>query len=190
MKKHGEKLLSAALLALSSIVLLYAGCTTNDMEQSKIERGRYLVMVGGCEDCHSPKVFEDANPVPDTTRRLSGYPSGSKLPDIPRYVIGPAQWGAITTNDMTAWVGPWGVSFSSNLTPHRKTGTGNWSEMIFIQALRTGKLMATSRDILPPMPWRMIGKMTDDDLKAIFAYLQSLPPIDNEVPAPLPPSLQ
>jgi hypothetical protein len=185
MKKRA-KVLIVALFAAILIVFLYDGCASKDMEQSKIERGQYLVMAGSCEDCHSPKVFSDANPMPDTTRRLSGYPSSSKLPDIPRYVIGPDQWGAITTNDMTAWVGPWGVSFSSNLTPHRKTGIGNWSETLFIQALRTGKFMATSRDMLPPMPWRTIGKMTDDDLKSIFAYLQSLSPIDNEIPAPLP----
>lgn len=189
MKKRA-KVFSVTLFAVILIAFLHAGCTANDMEQSKVERGQYLVMVGGCEDCHSPKVFSGANPMPDTTRRLSGYPSSSKLPDIPRYVIGPAQWGAITTSDMTAWVGPWGVSFSSNLTPDRKTGIGNWSERLFIQALQTGKFMATSRDLLPPMPWQTIGKMTDEDLKSIFAYLQSIPPVDNEIPAPLPASQQ
>lgn len=182
------KVRSDTLFVVISIVLLCAGCTTNESGQSEIERGQYLVMVGGCEDCHSPKVISDGNPMPDKTRRLSGYPSSSKLPDIPWDVVGPAQWGAVTTSDMTAWVGPWGVSFSSNLTPHRTAGIGNWNETLFITALRTGKFMATSRDILPPMPWRMIGKMPDDDLKAIFEYLQSVPPIDNEVPAPLPPS--
>ena len=114
--------------------------------------------------------------------------SRAKLPEIPKGIIGPDQWGALTTNDMTAWVGPWGVSFASNLTPHPATGLGNWSEGLFLQALKNGKLMGTSRDILPPMPWQEIGKMKDEDLKAIFAYLRSLPPIDNAIPAPLPPS--
>ena len=117
MKKRA-KVFSVTLFAVILIAFLHAGCTANDMEQSKVERGQYLVMVGGCEDCHSPKVFSGANPMPDTTRRLSGYPSSSKLPDIPRYVIGPAQWGAITTSDMTAWVGPWGV------TGRRESETG------------------------------------------------------------------
>lgn len=89
---------------------------------------------------------------------------------------------------MIAWIGSWGVSFSYNLTPHSTTGIGNWNEALFIQSLRNGKFMGTSRDMLPPMPWQEIGKMTDDDLKAIFAYLKSLPPIDNAIPEPLPPS--
>jgi len=48
-------------------------------------------------------------------------------------------------------------------------------------------MMGMSREILPPMPWQDIGKMSDDDLKAIFAYLKSLPPIENKVPEALPP---
>ena len=155
-----------------------------------VERGQYLVTAGGCGDCHSPKIFNGAYPAPDPAKQLSGYPSGVKLPAVPDGVVGQDLWGAITTNDMTAWVGAWGVSFSSNLTPHRKTGLGNWSETLFIQALRTGKLMGASRDMLPPMPWQAIAKLTDDDLKSIFAYLRTVPPVDNEVPAPLPPSRQ
>jgi hypothetical protein len=58
---------------------------------------------------------------------------------------------------------------------------------MFIQTLRTGKFMAMSRDILPPMPWQTIGQMTDDDLKAILAYLKSLKPIHNPIPNPVPP---
>jgi hypothetical protein len=177
-----------SLFAMSGIVFLLDGCTTKSTEPSRAERGKYLVMAGGCGDCHSPKVFTPAGPVPDMTRQFSGYPSSVKLPEIPKGILGPAQWGAITTNDMTAWVGPWGVSFSYNLTPHPTTGIGNWTEALFIQSLRTGKFMGTSRDMLPPMPWQDIGRMTDDDLKAIFAYLRSLPPIDNEIPAPLRPS--
>jgi hypothetical protein len=177
-----------SLFAVIGILLLLAGCASKSTELSPVERGKYLVMAGGCGDCHSPKAFTPKGPVPDTTRLLSGYPSNVKLPEIPKGILGPAQWGAITTNDMTAWVGPWGVSFSYNLTPHPATGIGNWNEALFIQSLRTGKFMGTSRDMLPPMPWQETGKMTDDDLKAIFAYLRSLPPIDNEIPAPLPPS--
>jgi hypothetical protein len=68
-----------------------------------------------------------------------------------------------------------------------KTGLGGWTEEMFIQTLRKGKFMGMSRGILPPMPWQEIGHMRDDDLKAIFAYLQSLPPIENPIPAPIPP---
>jgi hypothetical protein len=188
--KRQATILCISLFAVSGIMFLLAGCTTKNTGPSPAERGKYLVMAGGCGDCHSPKVFTTAGPVADTTKLLSGYPSSEKLPEIPKGILGPTQWGAITTNDMTAWAGPWGVSFSFNLTPHPTTGVGNWNEALFIQSLKTGKFMGTSRDMLPPMPWQEAGKMTDDDLKSIFAYLRSLPPIDNAIPAPIPPSQQ
>jgi len=96
--------------------------------------------------------------------------------------------GAITTNDLTAWAGPWGVSFARNLTPDIATGIGSWTEAIFIKALRTGKDMGEGRAILPPMPWPGIGQSTDADLKAMFAYLMSLKPIENAVPDPISPA--
>ncbi len=172
------------------ILVLFIGCATKKSEQSPVERGQYLALTGGCGDCHSPKLLTPAGPVPDATRLLSGNPSGAKLPEIPKGIIGPNQWGAITSNHFTAWVGPWGVSFSYNLTPDPATGIGTWSESLFIQSLRTGKFMGTSRDMLPPMPWQEIGKGTDEDLKALFAYLKSLPPVVNAIPAPIPPAQQ
>lgn len=156
--------------------------------KSMIERGRHLVTIGGCDDCHSPKVFTPMGPVPDTTRRLSGHPADSKLPEIPKGVIAPDQWGAITTNDLTAWAGPWGVSFARNLTPDVATGLGSWTEEIFIKAIRTGKDMGEGRAILPPMPWPQYAQMTDDELKSVFAFLQSLKPIENAVPDPISPT--
>jgi mono/diheme cytochrome c family protein len=156
--------------------------------QGQIARGKYLVITVGCNDCHSPKVFTQTGPVPDSTRLLSGYPADSRLPDIPVGILGPTKWGAVTTNDLTAWVGPWGVSFAYNLTPDPGTGLGSWTEDIFIKTLRTGKVMGVSRDILPPMPWQEIGQMSDEDLKAIFAYLKSLPPVRNTIPDPIPPT--
>jgi hypothetical protein len=61
---------------------------------------------------------------------------------------------------------------------------------VFIKAMRTGKHMGAGRPILPPMPWPGIGLLTDDDLKAVFAYLHSLKPINNMVPPPTPPAGQ
>jgi hypothetical protein len=177
---------SSGFLALALGIILM-GCTGKSTGPSQVERGKYLVMAGGCNDCHSPKIFTAAGPLPDTTRLLSGHPSGSLLPAIPKNTLGPDKWGAITTNDLTAWAGPWGVSFAYNLTPDVKTGIGGWTEEMFIKTLRTGKFMEMSRDILPPMPWQTIGQMSDDDLKAIFAYLKSLPPIENPIPVPLAP---
>jgi len=154
---------------------------------SGVERGHYLVEFGGCHDCHSPKVFTAAGPTPDTTRLLSGHPADAKLPAVPAAVLGPDKWGALTTPDLTAWAGPWGVSFTANLTPD-PTGLRGWTAEQFIQTMRTGKHLGTGRAILPPMPWYDIGKLTDDDLRAVFAYLQSLKPVANRVALPVPPA--
>jgi cytochrome c553 len=152
-----------------------------------VKRGEYLVKASACEDCHSPKVMTAQGPVPDTSRTLSGHPADSKLPKVPAGVLGPAGWGAITSGDLTAWAGPWGVSFTANLTPD-ETGLKGWTEDAFIQTIRNGKHMGNGRDLLPPMPWPMYRNMNDDDLRALFAYLQSLKPIKNQVPMPIPPA--
>ena len=88
---------------------------------------------------------------------------------------------------MTAFSGPWGVSYSANLTPDDETGLGKWTEKTFIDALRTGKHLGKGRPILPPMPWQGIGTATDSDLKAIYAYLRSIKPLKNAVPDPIEP---
>lgn len=156
--------------------------------KAMVERGKYLVTVGDCNDCHSPKLFGPQGPMIDSTRLLSGYPSNTKLPEIPKGVVAPDNWGALASNDLTAWAGPWGVSFTRNLTPDTSTGLGSWTESMFIKAMRTGKDMGEGRDILPPMPWMNFGQMTDADLKAVFAYLRSLKPIENPVPDPISPT--
>jgi hypothetical protein len=94
--------------------------------------------------------------------------------------------GAPITNNLTGWVGPWGTSYTSNLTPDAETGIGVWNEELFIKILRTGKFMGSGRNILPPMPWQDYAKLTDSDMKAIFAYLKSLKPVKNQVPASVP----
>jgi hypothetical protein len=94
---------------------------------------------------------------------------------------------AAVSHTFTAWSGPWGVSFTANLTPDPETGLGMWTAETFVQAIRTGKHEGVGRPILPPMPYPMIGQATDADLRAIFAYLQSIPPIRNRVPQPIDP---
>ena len=78
-----------------------------------------------------------------------------------------------------------------NLTPDSTTGIGTWTEDQFIQTLRKGKHMGmdNGRPLMPPMPWELIGRMTDDDLRSIYAFLRTLPPIKNVVQAPTPPNL-
>lgn len=153
--------------------------------EDPVSRGRYLVGVGGCNDCHSPKIMTAQGPVPDTTKLLSGHPADAKLPPIdPKN----NQW-VLMAPDITAFVGPWGISYTANLTPDSATGTGAWTEKTFIQTLRTGKHLGNpnGRGILPPMPWYELAKMTDEDLKAVYAYLHSLPAISNKVPQPVAP---
>ena len=155
---------------------------------AQIQRGEYLVIVGGCHDCHSPKILTPKGPEPDPARLLSGFPADVKLPKIPDGIIGTDHWGGLFTNDLTAWVGPWGITFAANLTPDEQTGLGLWTEDLFIKTMRTGKHLGTGRDILPPMPWFNYARLSDDDLKAMFAYLKTLKPVKNAVPAPMPPA--
>jgi cytochrome c553 len=181
------RLLVAAGFMAALTVHSYAQMGKSDAVRKMVERGKFLVSLGGCEDCHSPKLMGPHGPVFDTTKTLSGSPAGMPIPEIPPGVLGPDKWGALTSNDFTAWAGPWGISFTRNLTPDKETGLGSWTEAMFIKALRTGKDMGEGRPILPPMPWELIGKLPDNDLKAIFAYLQSLPPIKNAIHDPIPP---
>jgi mono/diheme cytochrome c family protein len=157
--------------------------------QTPIERGRLLVTLAGCHDCHTPKKPGPKGPELDTDRLLSGHPEAIKIA-APNAVATGSPWIVSTSDTMTAWSGPWGVSFAANLTPDPNTGlrSGVWTEELFIKALRTGKHMGTARDILPPMPWSFYTQVSDEDLKAIWAYLGSIPPVANHVPEPIPPS--
>ena len=157
-------------------------------KQELIAKGKYLVNAGGCNDCHSPKVMTNMGPVPDTTRLLSGHPANEPTPELDLKAAGLHNW-ILASMDLTEWLGPWGISFSRNLTPDSTTGIGAWSFQDFVNTLRNGKHLGTGRGLLPPMPWQPIGHMKDADLKAIFTYLQSIPAIQNEVPNPVPPPM-
>lgn len=178
-----------AVIAVAIVLpLTNAKSKTGAAEPELIKRGAYLVTLGGCNECHTPKVMTAKGPVPDSTRLLSGHPATTKIPPIPAGAIGMDGWMALGNADFTAWAGPWGVSFAINLTPDNITGTGAWTEESFIMAMRTGKHLGLGREILPPMPWFNLAKATDSDLKAIFAYLKSIKPIENAVPQPIPPT--
>lgn len=187
-----SKLFIAASLAIfSSIILTQISCTgtAEQKELSKqelIELGDYIVTTSGCDDCHTPKVFTEHGPVFDTSRRLSGYPQGESLPPLDLETVAPGNWYT-TEKHLAAWVGPWGISYASNLTPDNATGIGTMTEDMFIKCIREGKYMGVGRPLLPPMPWEVYAKKTDADLKAIYAYLMSLKPITNQVPQPVPP---
>jgi hypothetical protein len=147
---------------------------------SMAKRGAYLVSIMGCNDCHTPKKMGPNGPEFDMDRMLSGHPS-----DVPvaKFDTGTSKNWILFNQMLTNYVGPWGISYSANLTPD-STGTGSWTEAQFIKAIREGKYtgLDNTRPLLPPMPWPEYRNATDDDLKAIFAYLRTIKPIKNVVP--------
>ncbi len=148
-----------------------------------VEKGRLLVAGGGCHDCHTPKKIGPNGPEADLDKTLSGHPESAGV--TPHFKDAKGSPYSTHTNDhLTAWSGAWGVSFAANLTPDETTGIGLWSEEQFVNAIKNGKHMGAGRPILPPMPWFWYNKLPDEDLKALYAYLKSLPPITNKVPGP------
>jgi hypothetical protein len=186
-------ILSAAALVFLTSGLGRAVSTAPESQDQKptgatpAQRGAYLVRAMGCNDCHTPWKLGPKGPEPDMSRELSGHPADLVMPPAPK-LSGPWTWSGGVTN--TAFAGPWGTSFTANLTPDAETGLGKWTAETFIAALRTGRHEGKGRPLLPPMPWPMIRTLTDEDLRAVFAYLQSLPPIRNRVPAPVDPEDQ
>lgn len=165
--------------------LFAAACSSasaRHADRDAVARGEYLVRVGDCNDCHTPVQLDPAIglPVPMAGRFLSGHPDGAPDPasalaghDIA--VIGPT---------FTSFRLPFGVVYAANLTPDPETGLGSWSEAMFIRAMRMGRhLGASGRPILPPMPWAILASLPDGDLRAIFAYLRTIPPVHNGVPS-------
>lgn len=151
-----------------------------------LARGTYLVTVAGCNDCHTPMKMTAEGPKPDMDRMLSGHPESLVMTPAPTLPAGPWLMTAAVTN--TAFAGPWGVSFTANLTPDRETGLGKWTVRNFSETIRTGRHLGRGREILPPMPIPMYKNFTDSDLAAIFTYLQSIPAVKNRVPEPRPPA--
>src|SRR5262249_14490473 len=151
---------------------------------ARVARGEYLVKVMGCNDCHTPLKMGEHGPEPDMSRMLSGHPEG--------FPVGPAParqgpWVSSTAATVPAFAGPWGISYTENLTPDQNTGLGIWTEEMFVNAIRTGRHMGTSRPINPPMPWPTYRFATDEDLKSLYAYLRTINPIVNHVPDYQPP---
>jgi hypothetical protein len=150
---------------------------------ASVKRGEYLVTIGGCDDCHSPKRMGAMGPELIPELRLSGFPKDGKLPPVDVNTV-KSGW-AMMAPDLTSAVGPWGQSFAANITSDA-TGIGNWPEENFFAALRKGKYkgIESARNLLPPMPWFNYAKMPDEDLRAIYLFLKSTKPVNNVVPAP------
>ncbi len=162
-----------------------AGSGTMDSTKIRVDRGAYLVNMAGCTDCHTPFKMTEQGPVKDTDFFLAGHPEQTPLPPADSMT---ASSYVLFHPAGTAMRGPWGTSFAANLTPS-STGLGNWTEDQFIRAMRHGdyKGLPGGRKLLPPMPWQNYAGMTDEDLRAVFAYLKTINPVENRVPAPLAP---
>ncbi|SDF12057.1 c-type cytochrome [Limimaricola pyoseonensis] len=180
------KAVATMFLGLSFILLV--ALTSNGLVAQQVDpvaRGEYLVNTSGCHDCHTPWALGANGPEPDMSRALSGHPADLQVdaqPELSEAWV----WAGNPTN--TAYAGPWGVSFTANLTPDPETGVlRDMSEAQFVDTIRNGRHKGQGRPILPPMPWPAYRNMTDEDLGAIYAYLKQVPSIRNAVPEPLAP---
>uniref|UniRef100_UPI003216B18B c-type cytochrome n=1 Tax=uncultured Draconibacterium sp. TaxID=1573823 RepID=UPI003216B18B len=189
-----------SLFIVLSISLCLTACTNSnkkattnkeeDIQKTKEEiivRGKYLVTIMGCHDCHSPKKMGPNGPELIPELLLSGYPSDRPIIKFSNPLL--KEGFGMFYPDLTAAAGPWGVSFAANLTPD-PTGIGTWTEAQFKKALTEGKFKGLdgTRMLLPPMPWFNFTELKNEDVNAIFAYLNSIKPVRNVVPAPVPPN--
>jgi mono/diheme cytochrome c family protein len=148
-----------ATSALWLVLVLLWPWEVQAADQEQVERGRYLVTLGNCTDCHTPGHFLGK---PDMARHLGGSEVGFEVPGL-------------------------GVFYGPNLTPDKETGLGNWSVADIIKAIRTG-VRPDGRVLVPAMPWPAFANLTQSDAEAIAAYLKSLPAVRNQVPGPFGPS--
>lgn len=148
-----------ATAVLSAVLVAAWSFDAKTADRELIERGKYLVTLGGCNDCHTPGYFFGK---PDMARQFGGSEVGFEIPGL-------------------------GVFHGPNLTPDEATGLGRWSEADIVTAIQTGK-RPDGRELAPIMPWRAFATLTKSDAQAIVAYLKSLPPVSNKVPGPFGPN--
>lgn len=192
--KTKNLMIFAAIAFLSFTVL--SGCKNKPASQNSdkqamsqeqlVQRGSYLVTIAGCNDCHTPKKMGAQGPEVNMALMLSGHPADSKLPPVDKAALDNG-W-VLFTQDLTTAAGPWGISFSANITPDA-SGIGNWPQENFTRALTQGKFKGIEggRTLLPPMPWQDFAKLEPEDVNAIYAYLKSIPPVPNIVPMAVAP---
>lgn len=178
-------ILLSAFISTASVGAEGTGGVADPAKASQIARGKYLVDIMGCHDCHTPMKMGPKGPEWDMTRALSGHPEELVMPPAPALPPGP--WVASIGATFTAFASPAGTVFTRNLTPDKETGLGDWTVEEFIATMKTGRERGKGRPVMPPMPIQNLAAMTDSDIRALFAYLQSLPPIKNRTPQPIEP---
>ena len=176
---------AASVVSQHAVTASQVVAASADERRAVLARGEHLVLTSGCNDCHTPFKMGPNGPEPDRSRMLSGHPEAVHLPPPPAASM-PWLVAADATN--TAWAGPWGVSFTANLTPDIETGLGGWSEAEFARAIKSGRHRGSGRPVLPPMPIPAYRHFSEGELAAIFAYLGSIPAVKNRVPEPSPPA--
>ena len=144
--------------AAALVILALASITSAHAADPPAVRGKYLVTLGGCMDCHTPGYFFGK---PDMARFLGGSEVGFEIPDL-------------------------GVFYGPNLTPDKETGLGNWTDAQVATAMTTG-IRPDGRMLAPIMPWHALANLTKEDVGAIVSFLRSLPPVKNKVPGPFGP---
>lgn len=131
---------ATAVLALGAVAA-NAGDAHHD---ARVARGRYVITISGCNDCHTPGYLERGGQVPE------------------------GEW---LTGMAVGYQGPWGTTYATNL----RLVASRLTEAQWIENAR--------RERLPPMPWFNLRAMTDDDLRAVYAYLRSLGAAGQPAPA-------
>lgn len=191
MKKINQVIILLIFTAVVSSAAL--GCKKHTVTEEgpaysdvQVQRGTELVEKWKCNYCHSPEVRGNGRPIPDPARLLSGHPSDEEIPGMHDMIMGSAEYMEFLDNlDTTVWASDDRLVFSSNLTPDNDTGIGTWSEEVFVATMRSGRHMGLGRRILYPMPWQELGELDDADIIAIYAYLRTVKPVQNQVPQPI-----
>ncbi len=142
------------LAALAAVTLSFPARA----DDAQLARGKYLVTIAGCNDCHTPGYFFGK---PDMERFLGGSDVAFEIPGL-------------------------GAFAGRNITPDPETGIGKWSTEEIVHALQTGE-RPDGRMLAPIMPWHAFANFTQDDVTAIAAFLQSVPAVSHQVPGPFGP---
>jgi mono/diheme cytochrome c family protein len=147
-----KRSMGIALLALATIGAFSAGARAGE---AQIERGKYLVAIISCGDCHTNGSLMGK---PDMAHFLGGSDIGFAIPGL-------------------------GYFYGPNLTPDPETGLGSWSTVQIVAAITQG-VRPDGRILAPIMPWHSFANLTPEDAQAMALYLQSLPPVKHRVPGP------
>lgn len=146
---------AALILSLGLATLAPPAARADD---AQTQRGKYIVSVAGCGDCHTPGTFIGK---PDPTRFLGGSDVAFEIPGL-------------------------GAFAGANITPDMETGIGKWTPEQIIAAFQTGVTPA-GKILAPIMPWKDFANLSPDDAMAVAMYLKSIPPVSQKVPGPFKP---